>query len=61
MYYESKCKMLKKQGKLMDYKVSDGLYINKEGELRDMIHIKITPSRVLKHIEVTISLNTNGF
>ena len=59
-YYEAICKHLKKQDKLVDYKVSDGLAINKEGKLIDTIDITFVPKRSAKYIKMDIIVTPNG-
>lgn len=54
------CENLKKQDKLVDYKIDDSLAINQEGKLIDIINIKIVSKRAAKHIKMKITLTPNA-
>ena len=60
IYYESICKHLKKQDILVDYKVSDGVAINKEGELIHVININVTPVLPPEYINIKMTIAPNG-
>lgn len=60
IYFEAICKHLKEQDKLVDYKVDNGLSINKEGKLIDTIDIKFVPIRTAKYIKINTIVTANG-
>lgn len=59
-YYEAICKHLKKQDKIVDYKVGSGFAVNKDGKLIDVINIKIVPILTAKFIKMNITITPNG-